>query len=239
MKRLSVILVLILAFIPRVGTQGTTYTTTFPLTANPISESGRWINGQAVGLDWKDVRTTPGLASGLNSSTGVYDDSTALLTGTWGPNQTVIAAVRSVNQKSGNVYEEVEIRLRSAITAHVNTGYEVLFRCNHDGTRYTDIVRWNGPLGNFTSLSHVTSFPGIFDGDVVKATIVGNVITAYVNGVQVNQTADSRYANGNPGMGFFVDGGPVSLNSDFGFTSFTASDGGAAPSAPTNLHIIP
>ena len=33
-----------------------TYTTNFPLTENPISEGGKWTNGQTVGLDWANMR---------------------------------------------------------------------------------------------------------------------------------------------------------------------------------------
>ena len=62
------------------------------------------------------------------------------------------------------------------------------------------------------------------DGDVVKATIVGNVITVYKNGVQIAQATDSTYATGNPGVGFFLEG-TAGVNRDYGFTRFTASDG--------------
>src|SRR5260221_14050462 len=40
------------------------YTTTFSRAENPISEGGKWRNGQTDGLDWTDVRTTPGFAFG-------------------------------------------------------------------------------------------------------------------------------------------------------------------------------
>ena len=231
-------LCLAVALFSNATAQGTSYTTNFPLTENPISESGRWINGQANGLDWKDVRTTPGFAYGADASGNpTYNDPTAILTGVWGPNQTVQGTVRSVNQQSGNVNEEVELRLRSTITPHSNTGYEVLFRCMRGSGWYTDIVRWNGPLGNFTFLSHITTGPGIANGDVVKATIVGSTITAYINGVQVNQVVDSTFSSGNPGMGFYLHNA-ANLNADFGFTSFTASSSGAsAPAPPQNLRI--
>ena len=105
---------------------GRTYTTAFPGTENPISEGGNWINGGANGLDWTNVSTTPGLAIGHESG-ATYTDATALLTGSWGPDQQVTGTVHSVNPVDG-CYQEVELRLRSAISAHVNRGYEISFK---------------------------------------------------------------------------------------------------------------
>jgi hypothetical protein len=68
---------------------GAQYSTNFPLTENPISEGGRWINGAAVGLDWADVQTTGGFAGGVGPASAAYADPTAIVSGTWGPNQTV------------------------------------------------------------------------------------------------------------------------------------------------------
>ena len=198
------------------GGGGRFYTTQFPLTENPISEGGNWINGQVVGLDWKNARTTPGLAFGTQTGNGGFDDTVALLTGTWGPDQTVEATVYSVNLNP-SIFPEVELRVRSSLSANSCTGYEVLFSVNG----YIQIVRWNGPLGNFTLLGAVGAV--IITGDVVKATIVGSTITAYLNGVQKLQFIDSTYPSGRPGMGFFLQGAG-GVNSDYGFTRFTASD---------------
>src|ERR1700730_13394721 len=130
------------------------YSTNFPLTENPISEKGKWINGKLAGQDWANVRTTPGLAFGTETDKVKYDDSTAILAGSWGASQVAQAQVHTVNQNSG-IYEEVELRLRTTISAHSITGYEINFRCTTDGTQYVQIVRWNGPLGNFTLLANV------------------------------------------------------------------------------------
>lgn len=200
-----------------------TYTTKFPLTENPISERGKWINGKSLGLDWADVATTPGRAFGLESGSDGYDDSAALLTGSWGPDQTAEATVYSVNQND-KTSEEVELRLRSALSAHSATGYEINFRCLKTKDAYSEIVRWNGPLGSFTYLQQLKGAQyGVANRDVVKATIVGNVITTYINGVQVGRATDSTYATGQPGIGFFLQG-TAGVNRDYGFTSFTASD---------------
>jgi hypothetical protein len=206
------------------GTPGRVYTTAFPLSENPISEGGNWINGQAVGLDWHDVSTTPGLAIGHQSGSS-YTDGTALLTGAWGPTQTVEAVVHTINPKE-SCYQEVEMRLRSNLTAHSCTGYEISFKATKSASAYLIIVRWNGPVGDFTYLQNSTGAQyGIAEGDTVKATIVGNVITAYINGVAVGTATDSTYTTGNPGMGFNLetnDATCIGTNGDYGFTRFTA-----------------
>ena len=203
------------------------YATNFAATENPISEGGKWISGKSVGLDWSDVATTPGLAFGTQSGTESgakrYDDSTALLTGAWGPDQTVEATVHTVNQND-SIYEEVELRLRSSLSSHQATGYEINFRCSKTANAYAQIVRWDGPVGRFTYLNDKRGPQyGIADGDVVMATIQRNVITAYINGVQVLQAADDTYTGGSPGMGFYLEKTPY-VNRDYGFTSFKASD---------------
>jgi len=206
------------------------YSTNFPRAENPLSEGGQWYNGQADGLDWADIRTTPGLAfgteiGGSRPDPQKYDDSTALLKGTWGPNQTAQATVHSVNQnQDGKVWEEVELRLRSSISAHQCTGYEIMFRCSKTPQAYCNIARWEGPLGKFTFVKQMGgSKYGVKNGDVVKATIIGNVITVYINGGQMFQVSDNKFTSGNPGMGFFIDGA-TGVNGDFGFSSFMATD---------------
>ncbi len=199
-----------------------TYTTSFPLSEAPISENGNWICGGSVGLDWNNVMTTPGLAQGQGPSSASYSDPTALLTGTWGPNQTVQATVHSVNQTT-SYYQEVELRLRSSLSAHQSTGYEINFRCLKNSSAYMQIVRWNGPRGDFTYIrSYSGAQYGVTEGDVVKASIVGSVITVSINGVVVGSGTDSTYSSGNPGIGF--DYGCGTTYGDFGFTKVTASD---------------
>jgi hypothetical protein len=204
---------------------GRSYTTAFPLTENPISEGGSWINGQTDGIDWHDMSTTPGLAIGHQSGSS-YTDGTALLTGAWGPDQTVEAVVHAVNPKD-SCYQEVELRLRSTLTPHSCTGYEISFKATKTSGAYLIIVRWNGPVGDFTYLVNTSGAQyGVTEGDVVKATIVGNVITAYLNGVEVGTASDATYATGSPGMGMNLETGDASCigtNGDYGFTHYTAT----------------
>ena len=202
---------------------GRTYRTDFARTENPLSEHGNWEGGKTVGLDWADVACAQGLAYGLEPGPTGYDDATALLTGEWGPDQTAEATVHYI-RPNDRINEEVELRLRSALSPHRATGYEVLFSCSKTARSYTEIVRWNGLLGDFTYIDrHSGSSFGVADGDVVKATAKGNVITAYVNGVQVARAMDHTYPTGHPGIGFFI-GQATGANRDYGFTRFKATD---------------
>jgi hypothetical protein len=205
---------------------GRTYTTSFPLTENPISEAGSWVNGGTVGLDWSDVSTTPGLAIG-NQVGANYTDATAVLTGAWGPNQQATATVFSVNPNDA-CGQEVELRLRSTVSAHVNRGYEISYKVSQTSAAYLLIVRWNGALSDFTYLFNQSGAPyGVTNGDVVSATVIGNVITVYKNGWQMAQVADNAFTAGAPGMGFNLDNAPAGCagtNGNYGYTSFAATD---------------
>lgn len=201
---------------------GVSYATTFSLTENPISEGGHWRNGKTDGVDWADVRTENGIAHGTVVSTGpAYDDSTAVLAGTWPDAQSACATVHSLNQTS-SVFEEVELRLRTTIVASSITGYEFNFRATADGSQYVQIVRWNGALNSFDYVNSATG-PGIHDGDQVCATASGSTLTAFVNGTQIVQGTDATFPSGSPGVGFYMQGGSTGQLGDYGFTSFTAS----------------
>ena len=198
------------------------YTSKFPLTQNPISEGGNWINGLQTGLDWLNIRTASGVAYGTRTNQdGDAIDPTAILTGTWGWNQTAEAVlfVGSVGAK-----KEVELRLNSVLSPHVCNGYELLWEI----TGTITIVRWNGPVGNYTILAASTDIPAIASiggfktGDVLKATNVSGRITAYVNGVSVLSVVDTTYQAGAPGFGLNTYGGADPTT--YGLSSFTASN---------------
>ncbi len=202
-----------------------TYTTHFKGTENPILENGRWINN---GLDWTKIRKENGLAYGteIGTNKGIYefDDSYACLSG-FPPNQEAWGRVH-IAKPISNCNQEVEILLRWNSSPHDTTGYECFARCLDGKGSYLQVARWEGPLGSYTYISenHGTNF-GLKDGDILKASIVGNLIRVYVNGVEKARVRDDKYKTGNPGIGEFLHGGVgrgVGSNPDFGFTSFTA-----------------
>lgn len=218
--------------------------TAFPLDETPISEGGLWVNARTDGLDWCDVLTKGGECFGevtrpgakeqraeqgnLEAGAvpiGIYDDPTAVLSGEWGPDQFVKATVFSRNP-TNEYFQEVEIRLRTTITPHSITGYEVFWRCLTTDEGYAEIVRWDGKLGSWASLVRkVGPEFGVKDGDVVEACIIGNEIRGYINGVLVTSVTDDVYADGAPGVGFNF--GVENTNVDHGFTSFEADTYGS------------
>lgn len=204
------------------------HTTDFNATENPISEGAVWNHN---GLDWTKVATSNGIAYGTQTGTGGYDDSYAYLSGFPADHSAVAKIFRAPNIDSSCTHE-VEILLRWSDSAHSAQGYE----CNisFDGG-YAQIVRWNGAIGNFTVLGG-GSFPALKDGDLFKATVVGNRIAIYVNDTKVAEVTDSTFQSGNPGMGFFRR--ECGKGSDFGFTSFTATSGSSTsvrPNPPTDV----
>lgn len=200
------------------------YATDFRQNENPVSEGGKWKNGGGNGLDWTNVRTINGIAcgtqTGRDSGYFSYNDSYAILSG-FLPDQTAEGIVH-ISNPTKLCNQEVELLLRWNSFPHKATGYECLFRCIDSTGFYMEVVRWNGALGDFTYLDRLhSSSMGIKDGDILKASITGDVIRVYINGVIKLQVSDSVYPEGNPGIGFFLRG-CTGTNTDFGFKEFTA-----------------
>jgi len=204
------------------------YSTTFDVNENPISEGGAWSN--KGGSNWTNVKTLNGIASGTQSGTNGsgYDDSYATLSG-FGPDHTASAIVHLANVPRVCAHE-VELHLRWSDSAGVAQGYEV----THDAGATVQIVRWNGGYGDFYEVNLSTfNWVELRDGDEFKASIKGNVISVYLNNALIAQGQDdgargAPYTTGNPGMGFFIrrfcDPSDTGTNEDFGFTSFNATE---------------
>jgi len=202
-----------------------TYTTRFTGEEDPLAEGGKWQN---AGLDWTNVRITHGVAFGTQTGTNTgprqYDDSYAHLAG-FPPDQEAWGEAR-IAKPDSSCHQEIEILLRWASSPHRTTGYECFARCVNSGASYVQIVRWEGPLGKFTYLADLrgTNY-GLKHGDILKASVVGNVITVSINGVEKARATDDTYKTGNPGIGLFLQadkGRGIGSNTNFGFASFTA-----------------
>lgn len=206
-----------------------TFSTEFAGTENPLSEGGAWSH---TGVDWTRVQKANGIAFGTQTGTAGYDDSYAVLSG-FGPDQSGSAQVHIAPSIDRSCSHEMEILLRWADSSHNARGYEV--NISFDGG-YSQIVRWNGALGDFTVLQG-GSYSGLKEGDTFKAEIVGDLIKVSVNGTQIAQVRDGTFTTGNPGIGFFRR--ECGTNADVGFQNFaaTGSGGKVVPLPPTNLSV--
>jgi hypothetical protein len=175
-------------------------------------------------VDWTIVQATAGIAYGTQalgvprSGPEGYNDSYAYLAGF--PADQRASAVIGIGTIDTSCTHEVEILLRWADSAHVARGYE----CNlaFDGS-YAQIVRWNGPVGDYTYLGEGSVPGGVKAGDTISASVVGSHITLSVNGTVRATADDSTFVDGNPGIGFWRGSSGCGAFADFGLTSFEAS----------------
>jgi hypothetical protein len=221
------------------------YSTTFGTAESPMSEGGLWIQGRTNGVEWANVNVSGGAAfgtqNGTNTNSGIgvtpsqYDDSTALLRGSFGPDQAAQATIFGVGHY-GTSATEVELRLRSLIFAHFNSGIEVELSLNLDNY-YFDFVPWNGQVADFgigssqTSVLHLDSVAltaaigTVADGGIFSASVVGNTVSAYYNGLLIASSTNAAWGafSGNPGVGFYYhERDTVVSTSSYGFTDFLA-----------------
>jgi hypothetical protein len=225
------------------------YTTNFLAIENPISEGGSWVGGQSAGGNlWGNIQTNGIMAFGVSEPTQ-FGDPTAILTKTFGPDQTVSGTVKIVGSApTGTCCHEIELRLRMTISANSIRGYEAY--CNvMSNNPYCHIARWNGPNGSYCNLDSNPSATFAGDGDVLKATATGTnptTITLSKNGTTILTVSDSGqncspggaagpFTSGSPGIGFYDS--QDSNWSNFGFSSFSAASSSSALSAPTGLKV--
>jgi hypothetical protein len=219
--------------------QNNSYFTAFPKTENPISEGNRWIVPGSTATQWGNVQTNGTMAFGVSLPTS-FGDPTALLSGTWGPDQT---AQGTIVVNTIPALGEVELRLRMTISASDIRGYELLCPTQNTPGYGVQIVRWNGPNGQFVYLPQTgnTAAHQCVNGDLIKATVTGtNPVTLnyYLNGSLFTSATDNGSAysgpggaagpwtTGSPGIGFFDN--QDNLWSRFGMDNFSASDGSSS-----------
>ena len=102
------------------GPASNDFTTSFPLTEDPISQGSIWLNGLADGLDWNNVKTNGSGAFGSNFVTTFDDDLAHLKTSyrTFANNQVVQGTIfRSAGYFPGTAKHECELLFRFSISA--------------------------------------------------------------------------------------------------------------------------
>jgi hypothetical protein len=201
------------------------FSTTFPNIENPLNQGGAWLNGALDGTAWNNVQVfgserCVGTNQVSNTPPQRYMDSNAQL-------KTSVFTANADQWAQGTVYRngtytpvgdkhEIELYLRMSISANSITGYEIMWGMDSTIGFYLDIVRWNGTLGDFTTIidGGDGSIPAPNDGDVLRAEIVGNLITVKLNGsiitspvnfsaIDITSVGTPVYSSGQPGLGFW------------------------------------
>jgi hypothetical protein len=222
----------------------TSYSTTFPAIANPISESGNWVNSSSF---WTKCANFD-LGSGVESVSGTqplsvrdeddhYNDSYAILNPAlfnFGADQWVEVDIYRKPTLESSVSHEIEILLRAQEVALAGAvaaprGYEI----NLSGLGgYQEIVYWDGLSTHdfFHYRSNGGSSGGNGEsnstGDVLRAEIEGSpaTIRTYLNGnlIQTVSGLTDTAPGTSLGIGFYRGLNGAGTLGDYGITGFRA-----------------
>jgi hypothetical protein len=196
----------------------------------PLSAGGLWTNNtQGTGGNIAPGNMTSmqvGLASdgmtriAFDSHGGInYDDSFAFVPGFAGDQyiEAVIYKEPGYNPNASDSNHELELILGCSSAAGSRIWNEFLFNAGGG----VDIVYLNGGPSDFQSIANVGGVSGHIpvDGDVVRATRVGNVLTLYINGAVWTQYNDANAAVVAKGTGIGIAAfiRPGATHNKFGF----------------------
>lgn len=177
------------------------YASNFPATENPISENGFVLSGARDGSDWSDFRTSGGLTYGTqanSAATPPYNDSLAVLKGA-PPNHAIQATCHVEAGTFTSGFHELGLHVRKKLSANASPGYE--YQHAFDGA-YGTWVWWQGLLNQFIQGPNGANLQALTTGTILKATAIGNIITAYANygsGLVIISQLDITVASNFPG----------------------------------------
>lgn len=212
---------------------GLNYSTTFPLTENPISESGKWQSPNTA--PWTSrVRTTGGNAIGDPAASST-NDAIACLVGAYYKNQKVTAKMFIGGALTGA--EETELHVLTTFSGANIFTYEMDMAPAL--TAIFAFVKWQGAQGLITVLPFINGTTGNYvgntcsDGDIFEFSVVDEnlspaslLLTLKQNGTIIAQARDTLaisgtapYTNGTPGIGF--DNGGAN-NANCGWADYAA-----------------
>ena len=236
------------------------YSNSNPAPENPISDGGKWVNAHiATGSNcYSDVKVDVNHHIIGNQVSGVdgsnkrvsdgqpaqpcdYNDSLAMLSGSWAPDQCAQSTVY-IAPTITSTYAEVELFLRAAVSGNTFRGYELQFSVLSSKPYWHVAPRLGKDfLGFGNSIASTKLGRALRDGDVVKGCVIGTTFTISVNGTVIGTGSDSTYASGAPGAGFYHDVVGNTHDGQWGFKNFmgTTNTSNTSPSAPSNLTASP
>lgn len=210
----------------------------FDTARDPITLDTNWVHNAT---SWQPVRifnnATLGLIACAKNFTELEDDAYAYVNPSRFPASAVDQEVIVTIGKTSGVFNgELEILLRVGDTSSTVGAYECLFNV---GNGAHQVVRWNGPLHNFTVLFDLgAGIPGgVATGDRFRARVVGTnpcVINTWHEAVgnpgvwvplavNISDSNALRRVSGQPGMSFYAHA--TDANKDnFGCKDFSARE---------------
>lgn len=197
------------------------YSTSFPVDENPLSQGGLWLNSDAL---LTKNKTVGGNAFGTQDGSGAFDDSVGHMAG-FGTDYEIEGVVYLAPGTSGTMYREIELWLRTTTDGtlrstpygdtHTN-GYEINVGYAGD---YANVGRYRG-----AALVTITNQFVPATGDLFRARIEGQRIRAWWNNVLIFDVTDNdaalKQTTGDPGIGFYIGSGGAT-NTEFGFSAVT------------------
>lgn len=192
------------------------YSTTFPTNENPLSEGGRWTDGGPFG--WNNMQVVAGNAVGTTHTPSTYQDNLAILSG-FSSNYYIEGVIWRAPGYNPAQPHEIELVVRFGFSSGVARGYEVLVNSAGD----SDIVRWNGAVGDFNAGQGTGAIGPVVNGDLIRVEVIGSTITVRKNGAIVMTASNITWPTGQPGVGAFSRGADIVL-ANFGWQSITAGD---------------
>lgn len=190
---------------------------------NPVSETGKWVDGLKDGVNWHDQQVTVNGACGSKDDFGVsarYSDNLAHIAPTfrlYARKQWAQATwYRQVGYNPSPGAHEMELLVLFNIVPGTARGYEGSIGMDSSGGTYAFIARWNGAYGDFTALidpgggigsyTNAPTTPVTGDVQYLEVTNTG-VITLKQNGIVLVTATDTTWTYGAPGHGSWpVDG---------------------------------
>lgn len=195
----------------RVVPAPTYFSTSFPATENPLSESGAWVHRAAA---WQFMKSDAGFGQAAAYITeGLNDDNYARLDLSVFKAPTDDYEITATVEKIGVAGAEIELLARVQDTYTTIHCYELLVNT----TGFCELVRWNGAMGVYTEITETNTVLSTSAGDRVRMRVVGinPVVVTVFNAVAANpnswtqvfeytDTDVTRKQSGQPGIGSFI-----------------------------------
>ena len=167
-----------------------TASSTFDGTENPLSEGGNWTSG--IG-DFNDMLKLAGVAgSTLNNGNAFWAEAT----NNFGDDQYSKITVSDGTKKSWN------------LTVRTGPADHTCYYLENGGADTWDLYYRDG-AGTFNTLTTFAT-QAVANNDTVELRVVGNQVSAYLNGSQVGTTytdsGNNKLTGGQPGFGEWTTG---------------------------------